>query len=158
MNTTHPTRRAVARGLVQAAAAAALDMAKRARRAGLLESLAEALLLQARAGQGSAAQQGQAEAWAREAATLASEHGFADTRWRAHSWLASHAADAGLRASAAARALEALTGLNGESHPSLFDALAAARREPRWEPQREAEPSPVPGLDPSTAEDGTLAS
>lgn len=126
---------AAARGDWPAAAAAALDMAQRARRAGLLESLAEALLLQARAGQGSAAQQGQAEAWAREAATLASEHGFADTGWRAHSWLANHAADAGLRASAAARALEALLGLKGESQPPLFDVAVAARREPRWELQ-----------------------
>ena len=133
---------AAMRGDWPAAAAAALEMAKRARRAGLLESVAEALLLQARAGQGCESQHAQAEAWAREATVLASEHGFADTRWRANSWLASHATDAGLRSEAAARALEALLGLSGESHPSLFDAQRAARREPRWEPQRDAKPVP----------------
>ena len=114
-----------------AAAAAALDMAQRARRAGLLESLAEALLLQARAAQWQGGR-AQAQGWAQEAAALASQQGFADTSWRAHSWLAAHAADEEVRAAAATRAQEALLGLQGESHPHLFDAAAAARREPGW--------------------------
>ncbi len=122
---------AAARGDWPAAAAAAQDMAQRARRAGLLESLAEALLLQARAAQHPGVHP-QAEAWAQEAATLASQQGFADTRWRAQAWLASHGADEDVRAAASVRAQEALLWLQGESHPHMFDAAAAALREPRW--------------------------
>ena len=41
-----------------------------------------------------------------------------------------------------ARLVVHLLGLSGESHPSLFDAQRAARREPRWEPQCDAIPVP----------------
>jgi tetratricopeptide (TPR) repeat protein len=114
-----------------AAAAAASEMAERARRAGLLEPLAEARLLQARASQrgGDAAANGLALAEA--AATLAAQQGFADLRWRAAAWIEAQGA-AGDRA-AAARTAAALLPLLCGAEPPLFDAAAAACREPGWD-------------------------
>jgi tetratricopeptide (TPR) repeat protein len=64
-----------------AAAQSAARMADTARRAGLLEALADALLLQAQAQPDAA----EAPAWTREAARLAALHGYADIRRRAAS-------------------------------------------------------------------------
>jgi tetratricopeptide (TPR) repeat protein len=125
-----------------AAAQAASHMAEHARRAGLLEPLAEALLLQAGAGSraakldsGAAVMSSQLEttcvAQARQAVDLATRQGFADVRWRAASWL--HANADGVTAlNANAQAAEALRCLQGSARPKLFDAAAAARREPQW--------------------------
>ncbi len=124
---------AAARGDWPAAADAARDMAERARRAGLLEPLAEARLLQARATERSGGAPAAARALAAEAAALAARQGFADLRWRAAAWLAAQAgAEDGL-AESAAQALQPLLGGEGGAGPPLFDAAAAARREPGWQ-------------------------
>ncbi len=124
---------AAGQGDWRSAAAAAADMAQRARHDGLLESLAEARLLQARAAQRMGADCAQAQAFAQEAATLASAHGYADTQWRAQCWLADHASDEEQRATAAKHAHDALCTLQGSATTPLFDAAAAARREPGWD-------------------------
>lgn len=119
------------------AAAAAAEMAKQARSDGLLESLAEALLLQARAGLASTpsatahAETRHPTALAQQAWELAKRHGFADVRWRAASWLQAHGGEF-TPVDGAAQVAEALVCLQGSTLPMLFDAAAAARREPCW--------------------------
>jgi len=112
-------------------------MAKQARSGGLLESLAEALLLQARAGLASTpsatahAETRHPTALAQQAWELAKRHGFADVRWRAASWLQAHGGEF-TPVDGAAQVAEALVCLQGSTLPMLFDAAAAARREPCW--------------------------
>jgi tetratricopeptide (TPR) repeat protein len=92
------------------------------REAGLLEPLAEALLLRARL---SPAPQ-QALPLLLEAAALADAQGFADVGWRAHAGLAAATGRADHRRAADA----ALQRLIGADPSTLFDAGQAARREP----------------------------
>lgn len=122
--------------LVDGDAARALRAAQRqaeiCRAAGLLEPLAEALLLQAcaiRAGAEAPASQADPLLLANEAAALSDAQGFADLSWRAHAWLAA----AGRTASQQRAARDARARLTGKSKPSLFDAAAAACRL-SWQP------------------------
>ena len=152
---------AVASGQWATAAEAAREMAEQARRAGLLEPLAEALLLQACAGLRAAkfetagglprqtlptAEEPAHVTQAKEALALATAQGFADVRWRAASWLHVHGAelddrtasgddgnDANAKASYELQAAQALRVLIGKGPSMLFDVAAAARREPRWD-------------------------
>ena len=90
------------------AAEAAMEVADTARHAGLLEPLAEALLLQACAGLRLASGQKRGETsrqlmhapyepsyvtLAKQALTLSTAQGFADVRWRAAAWLQAHGAE-----------------------------------------------------------------
>lgn len=109
-----------------AAATAADEQAHIARQAGLLEALAEALLLRARAAGRTGAPAVACRVWVEEAAAIAQARGFADLAWRSQTWLAAHAVRG-----AAVRARAALRQLRGAVRPSLFDEAAAARREPR---------------------------
>jgi hypothetical protein len=59
---------------------------------------------------------------------LARRQGFVDLHWRASETLARHGHDE----SAAGEARAALVRLQGPAAEPLFDAAAAARREPRW--------------------------
>jgi tetratricopeptide (TPR) repeat protein len=125
---------ALADGETLRARAAAARQAEICRAAGLLEPLAEALLLQAQALAAAARSPGQALpaddalALVHEAAALADAQGFADLAWRAHAWLAT-----ALRSPAQQRAArEARQRLVGEGDAG-FDAAAAARRPP-WFP------------------------
>ena len=111
-----------------AAAQAAAQMADTARRAGLQEPLAEAWLLQARAGLASGEPLVDTLSRAAESAALAQRMGFAELAWRANSWLARH----GDAKEAPAWALVAQQAGRGLAQGDLFDELAAARREPRW--------------------------
>lgn len=113
---------------------AAVRQAEICRAAGLLEPLAEALLLQAQAlalaarSPGAPPPPDDALALVHEAAALADAQGFADLAWRAHAWLASV-----LHTPMQHRALrEARLRLQGEGD-ALFDAAAAALRPP-WPP------------------------
>lgn len=112
-----------------AAAAAADRQADIARRAGLMEPLAEALLLRARAGGLLGQARSACRPWVEEAAALAQAQGYTDLLWRSQAWLAAD----GVRG-AAARAQAARQRLRGTARTALFDATAAARREPRLEP------------------------
>ncbi|NRF69610.1 AAA family ATPase [Aquincola sp. S2] len=114
---------ALAAGRPDDALAAAARMAAIARPAGLLEVLADALLLQARAAPACDA----AAAWVREAATLADSQGYRDLGWRAWSRLATLAREPAL----AERAQAALAPLLADAPASGFDAARAALREPR---------------------------
>lgn len=108
-----------------AAAAAAADLVvDLAQRAGLQEPLAEGLLLQARA----ASDEAMAIGRVTRALELARRHGFADVRWRAASWLTVRLQDP----DTSNEALIALQQLRGSGPEPLFDAEAAARREPVW--------------------------
>ena len=125
---------ALAAGDAALAAAAAERMARIARDAGLLEILAEALLLQVRAAvsAGDGAGPGMPDApdvqrLAREAATLSDSQGYLDLSWRGWSLLAGLARDPAL----AGRAQAALAQLQAGAAPGGFDAAAAACREPR---------------------------
>lgn len=91
----------------------------------MLEPLAEALLLQARAGM-LAHPARDLRRLLTEAAVLADSHGFAGLAWRAHAGLA---ALTGTAAHAAA-AREACRRLEGDTPPVLFDAQQASRLEP----------------------------
>lgn len=122
--------------LVDGDAARALRAAQRqaeiCRAAGLLEPLAEALLLQAcaiHAGAEALSSQAEPLSLANEAAALSDAQGFADLSWRAHAWLA--AANRTAPRQRAAR--DARARLTGQSRPALFDAAAAARRL-SWQP------------------------
>ncbi|MFG6467227.1 AAA family ATPase [Roseateles sp. BYS87W] len=118
---------ALADGDAPAALAAAERLAAVARSHGLQEWAAEAALLALRArtlaGEPDAALRPVAEAVAAHASTA----GYADLHWRACAWLTAHS---GTPADAK-RARAALSVLKGSERPSLFDAAAAARREPR---------------------------
>ena len=118
---------ALARGDLAGAADAASRQAAAAQRGGLLESLAEAWLLQARARAAGPAEPG-AGALVARAQALARRQGFVDLHWRASETLARHGHDE----SAAGEARAALVRLQGPAAEPLFDAAAAARREPRW--------------------------
>ncbi len=118
---------ALARGDLAGAAEAASQQAAAAQRGGLLEALAEAWLLQARARAAGPADPG-AGALVARAQALARRQGFADLYWRASRTLARHGQDD----AAAGEARAALARLLGVSAEPLFDAAAAARREPRW--------------------------
>ena len=128
---------ALAAGDAALAAGAAQRMARIARDAGLLEVLAEALLLQVRAAvcrdegdepDAAGTPHGPAtEQLAREAATLADSQGYLDLAWRGWSLLAGRARDPAL----AGRAQAARAQLQAGAEPGGFDAAAAARREPR---------------------------
>ena len=108
------------------AAASAERMAAIARDAGLLEALAEALLLRVRAGHLLGEAAATLRAPALEAQTLAAAQGLADAAWRAAGWL--DAIDGRHAESTATRAARRV--LLGPTRPALFDAAAAARREP----------------------------
>ena len=127
---------ALACGDLPAAAQAAGVQAAAAQRGGLLEPLAEAWLLQARAqqagpmaGQGSAGAGAGARALVAKAQALARRQGFADLHWRASETLARLGPDP----AAAGEARAALVRLQGGAAEPLFDAAAAAQREPRWD-------------------------
>ncbi len=144
---------AVVRSDWLAAAEAARDMAELARRAGLLEALAEALLLQACAGlrlakprldtpeRALTADEPVYLTQAKRACVLATKQGFADLRWRAASWLQTHATEFAEH-DVAAQVAESLRGLSGSGTAGLFDAAAAARREPRWLFDESTAPNP----------------
>ena len=144
---------AVVRSDWLAAAEAARDMAELARRAGLLEALAEALLLQACAGlrlakprlgtpeRALTADEPVYLTQAKQACVLATKQGFADLRWRAASWLQTHATEFAEH-DVAAQVAESLRGLSGSGTAGLFDAAAAARREPRWLFDESTAPNP----------------
>lgn len=131
---------ALADGDAARASQAAQRQAEICREAGLLEPLADALLLQACAleAQGGL-QSGRAPqpladplSPVYEAAALADAQGFADLAWRAHAWLAAAThAPAHQRAARHARAR-----LLGDAKPALFDPVAAARRAP-WSSRAE---------------------
>ena len=144
---------AVVRSDWLAAAEAARDMAELARRAGLLEALAEALLLQACAGlrlakprldtpeRALTADEPVYLTQAKRTCVLATKQGFADLRWRAASWLQTHATESDEH-DVAAQVAESLRGLSGSWTAGLFDAAAAARREPRWLFDESTAPNP----------------
>ena len=134
LRTTHPlvqvraarvaNELAAAAGDWSAAATAADRVVDLAQRAGLQECLAEGLLLQARASRDEATVLSRVT----RALELARRQGFADVHWRAASWLATL-----LQTPDHARqALNALQHLQGSGPEPLFDAEAAARREPVW--------------------------
>jgi tetratricopeptide (TPR) repeat protein len=111
-----------------AAREAARQQAAVARQAGLLEPLAEALLLEACIGLRSAGQSvAEGLALAHEAEAIARAQGLVELQWRASSWLA---VQGGVRG-AATRARAALRQLRGPGRAGLFDAAVAARREPQ---------------------------
>jgi hypothetical protein len=126
---------ALARRDLRAAAQAANDQAAAAQRGGLLEPLAEAWLLQARVQQmgkgssNSANAASAARALVAKAQALARRQGFVDLHWRASETLARLDRDP----AAASEARAALARLRGSAAEPLFDAAAAARREPRWD-------------------------
>ncbi|MCE4553642.1 ATP-binding protein [Roseateles cellulosilyticus] len=119
---------ALADGDGPAALAATERQAAVARGHGLQEWALEAALMALRA----RALMGQPDAALRPLAAdtqaQAAARGYAELHWRASAWLA---ARAGTPADAR-RARAALAVLRGGARPSLFDAAAAARREPRW--------------------------
>jgi hypothetical protein len=112
-----------------AARRAAERQATVARAAGMQEWATEADLLALRA----RALMGEPDAalrpLAQEIEARATTKGYADLRWRTAAWLAAH----GGTEADARRARAALALLRGSDRPSLFDAKAAARREPRWD-------------------------
>jgi len=110
-----------------AALAAAERQAAVARSAGMPELVAEADLLALRARVLLGEPDSALRPLAREIETQAETKGFADLRWRASTWLATH----GGTAADGRRARAALAVLRGKVRPSAFDAEAAARREPR---------------------------
>lgn len=61
-----------------------------------------------------------------EAASIAQAQGFADLQWRSQDWQGTH----GVRG-AAPLARAAVQQLRGSARSLLFDAVLAARREPR---------------------------
>jgi len=136
-NSTHPLMHArmaqvdalmaLAHGDTERAGAAALRQADIARRAGLLEPLCDALLLQARAAWVGGRPETESLSTLREATDLADTQGLADAAWRAHEMLSQAQPDPTqhLAASQARRRLEA------DRPDSLFDAAAARQREPR---------------------------
>lgn len=111
-----------------AALAAAERQAAVARSHGLQEWATEALLLQLRARQLLGEPDAALRPLAQEVEAQAAGKGYADLQWRAAAWLAAH----GGTAADARRARAALALLRGSERPALFDARAAARREPRW--------------------------
>ena len=120
---------ALAAGDGPAARRAAERQAAVARAAGMQEWATEADLLALRA----RALMGEPDAalrpLAQEIEARATNKGYADLRWRAAAWLAAH----GGTEADARRARAALALLRGSDRPALFDAKAAARREPRWD-------------------------
>lgn len=140
LNSTHPVMHArmaqvdalmaLAQGDAERAGAAAARQADIARRAGLLEPLCDALLLQARAARLAGQPEAASRSLLREAADLADTQGLADAAWRAHELLsqAQPGAAQHLAASQARLRLEA------DGPGSLFDAAAARQREPRLDP------------------------
>lgn len=141
LNSTHPmmharmaqvdTLIALAQGDAERAAASAARQGDIARRAGLLEPLCDALLLQARAARVAGHPEVVSLGVLREAALLADTQGLADAAWRAHTMLSQAQPDPAqhLAASQARRRLE----VDG-SQDSQFDAAAARQREPRLGP------------------------
>jgi tetratricopeptide (TPR) repeat protein len=117
-------------GSAEQAALAAQRQAAIARDAGLLEPLAEALLLQARAAT-LAHTPDHALPLLLEAAALARRQGFADVAWRAHAGLAALTGDPAHRAATE----QALLRLTGGSPAALFIASQAAQADP-WVPER----------------------
>jgi tetratricopeptide (TPR) repeat protein len=111
-----------------AARTAAERQAAVARSAGMQEWATEAALLSVRARALSGEPDEALRPLARQTADLAAAKGYADLHWRACAWLAAH----GGTPADARRARAALAALRGSERPSLFDAQAAARREPRW--------------------------
>jgi tetratricopeptide (TPR) repeat protein len=111
-----------------AALAAAERQAAVARRHGLQEWATEAALLQLRARQRLGEPDAVLRPLAQDIEAQAAAKGYADLHWRAAAWLA---ANGGTPADAK-RARAALAVLRGSERPTLFDAQAAARREPRW--------------------------
>ena len=138
-NSTHPLMHArmaqvdalmaLAQGDAKRAGDAALRQADIARRAGLLEPLCDALLLQARAAWAGGQPKVDSIGALREAADLADTQGLADAAWRAHEMLSQVQPDPAQRlaASQARRRLE----VEVDEADSPFDAAAARRREPR---------------------------
>lgn len=95
-----------------------------ARAAGLMEPLAEALLLQACA----AAHQSSRMPLLHEAAALADAQGFADLAWRAHGGLEVYGMASSTLPSRKFQSAQAL--LEGSGQPSEFDASQARQRAP----------------------------
>ncbi|WIV97610.1 ATP-binding protein [Kinneretia aquatilis] len=127
-------RRAEAELALQARdGSAALQAAERqaglARDAGLQELWAEARLLTLRARMLLGAAPADLRPLAQEVQALAAAKSYAELHWRASAWLAAHDGSAAEQQQADA----ALALLRGHEQPSLFDAAAAARREPRWD-------------------------
>lgn len=119
---------ALAAGDGPAALAAAERQAAVARSHGLQEWAAEAALLQLRARQLLGEPVAVLRPLAQDIEAQAAAKGYAELQWRAAAWLAAH----GGPAADARRARAALAVLRGPERPPLFDADAAARREPRW--------------------------
>jgi tetratricopeptide (TPR) repeat protein len=137
LNSTHPVMHArmaqvdalmaLANGDAGRAEAAAARQADIARRAGLLEPLCDALLLQARAAQTAGRPEADWLISLREAADLAQTQGLADAAWRAHEMLARAQPDPAQRLAAS----QARLYLEAGSADSPFMASAARKREPR---------------------------
>jgi tetratricopeptide (TPR) repeat protein len=137
VNSTHPMMHArmaqvdallaLAGGDAERAHAAALRQEDIARRAGLLEPLCDALLLQARAARLAGWPDARSLVALREAADVADTQGLADAAWRAHELLAQWLPSAGQQLAAAQARLR----LEADGAESGFDAAAARQREPR---------------------------
>ena len=137
-NSSHPlvlarlARVEVALALARGDAPAAVQAAERqvgvARDGGLKEWLAEGWLLEARARQRCGDAPAVLSPRVVDAAELAARQGFVELDWRANAWLAAH----GGAPEAAKRARAALAVLRGRAPSALFNAAAAAKREPRW--------------------------
>lgn len=113
----------------RAALQAAERQAALARDAGMQELWAEARLLSLRAQRLLGVAAAELRPIAEEVQALATAKGYAELHWRACAWLAAHEGSA----AATQQAEAALARLRGHEQPSLFDAQAAARREPRWD-------------------------
>lgn len=119
---------ALAEGDGAAALAAAERQAAVARSHGLQEWATEAQLLQLRARQLIGEPEATLRPLALDIESQAAARGYTELQWRAAAWLAAH----GGTPADAKRARAALALLRGSERPTLFDARAAARREPRW--------------------------
>jgi tetratricopeptide (TPR) repeat protein len=119
---------ALAAGDGATALAAAERQAAVARSHGMQEWATEAALLGLRARALTGEPDAALRPLAQEVAGLAAAKGYADLHWRAAEWLAAH----GGTPADARRARAAQAVLRGPARPRLFDAAAAARREPRW--------------------------
>jgi hypothetical protein len=111
----------------RAAQLAVEQQARIARGAGLQEWSAEADLLHLRASQLAGESPKALRSLAMEVEALAEQQGFADLRWRAAVWLATHEGTE----DDARRAHAALALLRGGDPDGRFDAEVAARHEPR---------------------------